>query len=469
MKILSDVKPTPEQLKLFAPDPQLMIVKGAAGSGKTTTCLLRLRIIAGRLITARQRAGNNNPLKVLVFSYNRTLRGYIQELAQAQKTFFGNASIQISTFHSWAHEILDIKHSPQKIICNGGREPFLSSAFASFSQANTFLESELEYVLGRFPYSELDEYIARERTGRGLAPRFDRTQRQKFLDTVVRPYFKYKKDNNLLDFPDLAYIVSTLKNPPQYDVVIVDEGQDFSANELRAITNVLSPDHRLTIVIDSAQKIYAKYFSWIETGIHVRPENVFTLTENHRNTKEIAEFIAPIIDGADLGGDFGAIPSPTACRRSGEKPTLLEGKYSNQLEWVIDNIINKVDLTKESVAFMHPKGWFRLVKSRLADIGINYVNLTGEASWPDDDTNVGLVTMHSSKGIEFDHVIIIGLNQELTPHGDDRGDLFLDHYRRLLAMSCGRARETLTIGYKKEEASSLVNYFDQKTYRKITL
>ena len=44
MRVLLDVKPTPEQLTVITdPRPGAVVVRGAAGSGKTTTALLRLR------------------------------------------------------------------------------------------------------------------------------------------------------------------------------------------------------------------------------------------------------------------------------------------------------------------------------------------------------------------------------------------------------------------------------------------
>ncbi len=463
MKLLTNVKPTPEQLKLFVPDPQTMIIKGAAGSGKTTTCLLRLRIVIQRLAGLKARTGDDTPLRVLVFSYNRTLCAYISQLAESQKQYFSGAHVQISTFAKWAYSVLGVQRGQ---ICEEWKGKYLSAGFANFPQSDTFLENELEYVLGRFPHDSLTDYLENERTGRGLAPRFDGKRKEQFLHEVIYPYLETKKAHNELDFIDLAYNISKLPSPPTYDVVIIDEGQDFSANELRAIVNVLKEDHSFTMVIDSAQKIYSKSFLWREVGIKVGAENVFTLTQNFRNTKEIAQFIAPIIQGADLGGDFGALPSPDTCLRHGQKPDILEGKYSDQLSWVIENKIKTIDLTKESIAFLHPKGWFNEIKKELRALGLPFVNLTKEEDWPEDNINIGFVTMHSSKGLEFDHVVIIGLNQEMTPHGTDAGDVFLDHYKRLLAMSCGRARETLTIGYKKEEMSTLVSYFDSATYIK---
>ena len=467
MKILSDVKPTSEQLKLFVPDPKVMIIKGAAGSGKTTTCLLRLRIVINRLENLKKRAGETDSLKVLVFSYNKTLGGYISELAESQKKFFGKTEVLISTFALWAYNILNVQH--YQIVDSSWKKSYLSPKFAKFPQSEDFLNSELEYILGRFPHDKLEEYITCERTGRGLSPRFDGARREQFLNDVVYPYIEAKKDREILDFSDLAYQTSILESPPQYDIIIIDEGQDFSANELRAVMNVLKEEHSLTIVIDSAQKIYAKSFLWKEIGLKISSENVFSLTQNFRNTKEIAQFIVPIIQGVDIGGDYGAPPSPDNCHRRGPMPTVLEGKYSEQLNWVMQYKIPSIDLTQESLAFLHPKGWFDTVKKELENNDLSYVNLTKIKDWPDNDINIGLVTMHSAKGLEFDHVVIIGLNKITTPYDEEVGDVFHDHFRRLFAMSCGRARESLTIGYKKDEMSSLVKYFDIKTYNKIIL
>ena len=52
------------------------------------------------------------------------------------------------------------------------------------------------------------------------------------------------------------------------------------------------------------------------------------------------------------------------------------------------------------------------------------------------EEQVGLSTLHSAKGLEFDHVVVLGLNGgELMPHGESEDDAQLTNYRRLVAMA----------------------------------
>ena len=57
-----------------------------------------------------------------------------------------------------------------------------------------------------------------------------------------------------------------------------------------------------------------------------------------------------------------------------------------------------------------------------------------------------------------------GLNQEVTPHGEEDGDGTFDSLRRLLAMGIRRARKSVMVGYKPGEQSSLIDLMDRATY-----
>ena len=73
-------------------------------------------------------------------------------------------------------------------------------------------------------------------------------------------------------------------------------------------------------------------------------------------------------------------------------------------------------------------------------------------------------TIHSAKGLEFDHVLMPGLNSEVTSRGGDPGDGELDALRRLVAMGVGRARRSVALGYKPEDRSEVIDMIDPETY-----
>jgi superfamily I DNA/RNA helicase len=86
------------------------------------------------------------------------------------------------------------------------------------------------------------------------------------------------------DWNDLALDLAAAKMAPLYDVIIVDETQDFSANQIRAVMNQLQTDHSATFVLDSAQRIYPRGFTWAEAGVTITSENSKRLTKNYRAT-----------------------------------------------------------------------------------------------------------------------------------------------------------------------------------------
>ena len=98
-----------------------------------------------------------------------------------------------------------------------------------------------------------------------------------------------------------------------------------------------------------------------------------------------------------------------------------------------------------------------------------WTSLTREAEWPTGEERIGLSTMHSAKGLEFDHVIILGYNAEVVRHGDEAQDTMLDMHRRLLAMAAGRARKSVVIGYKPSDESRLMDFLAEGTYQGVDL
>ena len=460
MRTLQNIDPTREQLVILGDVAAgFRLIRGAAGSGKTTAALLRIRQLCASRISRKARLGLAEPVRVLVLTFNRTLKGYITQLVTEQVTASNDIHLTVETFAAWALNII----GPRQIIDH--RTPIrelLSRTGGAGTDLDYFVD-EVEYIMGRFSPGRRKRYIEASRAGRGRAPAVTKKMRKRLLAEVIKLYEERKSKNGGVDWNDVALEAATVTSKG-YDVVVVDECQDLSANQLRAVLSHLKQDHVTTFIIDAVQRIYPQSFQWRELGIEMRPQMVFTLPRNHRNTKEIARFVSSLVRDLPPEQD-GVLPDEEACQRTGPKPEVIAGIYRTQLDYMLNRVQPFLEVD-QTVAILQPKGgrWFDFARNVLRQRGIIFCELTRNPEWPTGTEQVALCTIHSAKGLEFDHVLLPGLNQEVTPHGSEEGDGTLDSLRRLVAMGIGRARHTVTVGYKPGEQSTLIDLIDRATY-----
>ncbi|UFX44971.1 hypothetical protein HAP47_0039485 [Bradyrhizobium sp. 41S5] len=164
MKTLPHVAATAEQLPLISQNRfGVEVICGAAGSGKTSTAILRLRSLCYMFAARRARRGDQAPVRVLVLTYNRTLAGYVRALAEHQISTDLQVSLEIETFGRWAMSALnfpDVKNDKAKT-----KLKQLARQLGVLSPA--YIVKEAEYLLGRFEPEDLARYLVTERTGRG--------------------------------------------------------------------------------------------------------------------------------------------------------------------------------------------------------------------------------------------------------------------------------------------------------------
>jgi len=67
--------------------------------------------------------------------------------------------------------------------------------------------------------------------------------------------------------------------------------------------------------------------------------------------------------------------------------------------------------------------------------------------------------LHASKGLEFPHVYIIGMEEELLPHRNSIADDNIEEERRLCYVGITRAREQLSMTYcaKRKQFGELID------------
>jgi DNA helicase II / ATP-dependent DNA helicase PcrA len=81
----------------------------------------------------------------------------------------------------------------------------------------------------------------------------------------------------------------------------------------------------------------------------------------------------------------------------------------------------------------------------LADF-LDRAALVSDADNFDEDASITLMTLHSAKGLEFDHVFLTGLEEGIFPHSRSQNDNEeLEEERRLCYVGMTRAKQTLTL------------------------
>lgn len=470
MRVLRRIRPTPEQMRVVSRiRAGVSLIRGAAGSGKTSTALTALRAATGTVVNQLKNEGKL-PARVLVLTYNNSLNGYISAVIADELNDYADAAELYSlTFDRWAFNTLGIQQLDIPFC-----EATLRRLCRTFPRQIDFVLDEVQYILGRFTPDNLDDYLRKPRTGRGNSPQMDTPLKERMLEEIIRPYIQWKRDDNRRDFHrrdfhDLAVEMCSIKPGILFDVVVIDEAQDFSANQLRAVMAHCAEDAIITIVTDSAQRIYPRGTTWAEVGVNLVAQRSHRLTVNYRNTRSIARLAEAISNGLPRDEDSSA-PDPDACSDEGKKPVLLTGLYRRQVNWVLAHLTT-IDLQNETVGFLHLKGggYFDFLRSRLNDAGFGFCELQGAREWPEDGPNIGLSTFHSAKGLEFDHLFLLGLAEKDAIYGEEDDDDRKDSLKRLLAMGVGRARKTITLGIKPEESLDIIDEIDEKLLELVNL
>lgn len=67
----------------------------------------------------------------------------------------------------------------------------------------------------------------------------------------------------------------------------------------------------------------------------------------------------------------------------------------------------------------------------------------------DEENEIKLMTLHASKGLEFDNTYIIG-HDSITTHGENQDENEIEESRRLFYVGCTRAKKKLAVSYSKE-------------------
>ncbi|MFC4729704.1 3'-5' exonuclease [Coralloluteibacterium thermophilus] len=240
----------------------------------------------------------------------------------------------------------------------------------------------------------------------------------------------------------------------QYGAVLIDEGHDFEPDWLHLVAQMVDPEtNSLLVLYDDAQSIYAspkrRKFSFASVGIQAKGRTT-VLRLNYRNTQEILAaaraFAGDLLDGGDGDEDSPHVIPPESAGRRGPEPEVIDcDSVRHEAEVVASRIRDALDdgENPDRMAVLYRNRWThgREIEKQLARLRVPYRCATGKDKGAlfDGPPSVKLVTLHSSKGLEFETVYLMGLDQPLPPDADPAAEA------RLLYVGMTRAMGRLVM------------------------
>lgn len=485
-KLLLNLAPAQEALVTFQPNGPVLI-KGVAGSGKTTIGLYRARYLA-QLIADRRRMFHEET-SILILTYTKTLARALREL---MIELYGAQHPLITVFpiRKWMEEFVfangerraadkKTRHKISKAILARMREEKGGRHRDFFDEARTdFFLDEIDTVIRARGVDKLEKYQQMERVGRGKAL----SQEQRAL--VWEFYRRYQgalNEEQRFDYADLARLAlhhlesMAAEARPAFDAVIVDEAQDLTPMDLRLAARLVADQARqigLTLLADPAQSIYYRGIPWKESGIAIAGRTR-TLLTNYRNTEEILRAARPILDGcATLQIEEEYLQPRTAGKRG---PAPLIRRYNEHADcdrFIVEEIYRLCQERRYrpgDIAILVPvRNEMSALRKALEQGQIPTCDYRDE-EFDLLENEVKLITIHSAKGLEFPVVFLPYLEDEhfnwlCAPHGEE-GEQKPDAARMLFYVGMTRAADRLYLLYPRHARLALLHDLDPATLR----
>lgn len=248
----------------------------------------------------------------------------------------------------------------------------------------------------------------------------------------------------------------------QYGAVLIDEGHDFKPSWLNLVAKMVDPQTRsLLLLYDDAQSIYERKqrprFTFKSVGIQAQGRTTI-LKLNYRNTQELLtvayEFARELlISNESTEDDTPLLIQPESAGRHGPVPQLIcRSNFEQEVVYLAEQAqqLNKQGVFWNEIAIIYRVKWMaeRIARYfKQIHIPIEWIT-EGKSSrnYRPTEKSIKLITMHSSKGLEFPIVFVPGIgylpDPKSTPEGEARL-LYVAMTRAVdqLIMTCDRTSE----------------------------
>ncbi len=393
-------------------------VLGGAGTGKTVVAMHRAKHLAAEL---------KDKERILFTTYTANLASDIKDNLRKICTLDEIRRIDVINLDAWVSQFLREHGYPAEIAYDEKADNLWEEAVMGTDLSGefsvSFYEEEYNRVVVAQEAFSLGKYVKASRTGRGT--RLDRKKRMQIWK-VFEAYQNLMKENQVRDINTAMYecrlLIEKISSETRYKHVIVDEGQDLSANAFRLLRSIAGEEHEndIFIVGDAHQRIYKNKAALSKCGINIRGRSS-VLRINYRTTEEIRKAAFALLNGIsfdDLDDSFdtgdrcqslthGLVPEIIATANANEEFDAILAKVKG----LIDGGVSAKNICV--VARTH-----KLLDDYIAHFtssGIRCYEIKGNKADDRGLDGIRVATMHRVKGLEFQYVFVVAANNRIIP------------------------------------------------------
>lgn len=437
------------QAKIVLDTHKNTLVTARAGSGKTRTIIAKIIFLL---------VHENVPAEsIIAFSFNRKARIEINErltrIACNGKPLFKEIPEIATTFHGFAYKILGGKEKLDKALISELENLKLIQKISS----NTQPEKILQFIT-RAEQQFFEDYNMLQTKIEELEESDIKTTLQN-LYLILSNYKKLLREKGKINFNEMMHLASEKikkeKLDFKYQYIFVDEYQDFSKLFLNLTLSLRSrvPSSNLLAVGDDWQAINrfagsdVEYFNHFENYF---PENCTKLfiPTNYRSGKLIVRNANYFM--GKCTGDFRGCKAGNKAHAQIFIKNMLFESYKKTILDIIKTNPNK------TIKLLSRNNDLNFARSALSDFTKEIRQEVAKAN-PEIDTDALITesTIHRSKGLESDIVVLLEIDAGKFPgpdksgglyeiFGDSKKNLFLDE-ARLFYVALTRPKEKLYI------------------------
>lgn len=301
----------------------------------------------------------------------------------------------------------------------------------------------------------------------GVEDRINVYSFHRWCQTILKTYNLSAPRNEADPFD--AIVNTVIKNTEkgnipkgQYGAVLIDEGHDFQPEWLRLVVDMVDPDTKSFLLLyDDAQSIYTRSkglgFALKDVGVEAQGRTTI-LKLNYRNSQQILsfayDFLGDYLEAAERTEDRGELIAPDSGGQSGPAPVIKDfTSFTEEAAYIVTlfaRLHEERKLEWRSMSALYCHNWMgKALADQFSKAGVPIQWLKGSAEKRDfdiSDDSVKLMTMHSSKGLEFETVAACGVGYMGTD--DDR----LLQEAKLLYVAMTRATKNLLLTSSKQGA-----------------